>query len=233
MKPEHMTTISSANQVFFRDHRDAGRQLARKLQSYADRKDLLVLALPRGGVPVAFEVALALNAPLDVCVVRRLGAPGLESVTLGAVAAGGAWILDESVIREFRISDRVLREIAEQGFRELRELELSYRGERPAAVIRGRTVILVDEGATTGHTLSQAAAALRRHDPARIIVAVPTASAAARAHASRGVDEWVALHEPDPFVSIGLAYDEFTRPSMELVRNLIRLAAGNPTRHWA
>lgn len=233
MRIENIMAFESTRQVFFRDRRDAGRQLARKLQGYAGRTDLLVLGLPRGGIPVAFEVALALNAPLDICVVRRLGAPGLESVTLGAVAAGGAWILDESVIRDLRISDRVLREVAEQGFRELRELELSYRGDRSAAVIRGRTVILVDEGATTGHTLSQAAAALRRHDPARILVAVPTASVTARAQVSRYVDEWVALHEPDPFISIGMAYDDFTRPSIELVRNLLRLAAGNSGRQWS
>ena len=230
MTPYPVEAQEDASRTPFRDRHDAGRLLARKLRRYAGRSDTLVLALPRGGVPVAFEVALALDLPLDVCVVRRLAAPGRDSITLGAVAAGGSWILDEAAIQKNRVDDRTLREVAERAFRELRSLEESYRGGQPALDIRGRTVILVDEGATTGLTLFQAATALRRHAPVGIVAAVPTASAAARARVDGGADEWVGLFEPDPFSSVGLAYLDFTQPSLELVRNLLRFAARAPRR---
>lgn len=228
MCPDRIAAPEAAAPASFRDRREAGRLLARRLRGHAGRAEVLVLALPRGGVPVAFEVARALDAPLDVCVVRRLAAPGLESLTLGVVAAGGTWALDESVIHELGIPDRTLREVAERELRELRGLEEAYRGGRPAPRIRGRTVILVDDGAATGRTLQLVAAALRRHAPARIVAAIPTAAAAARAEISRSVDEWVGLIEPDPFIAVSLSYDDFSRPGAELVRNLLRFAAQPP-----
>src|ERR1700704_750381 len=160
----------------FRDRREAGHLLAAKLSAYANRPDVLVLALPRGGEPVAYEVARALGAPLDVFVVRKLGVPGYEEVAMGAIASGGVRVLNDQLVRRLGIPDHLIDAVAAREGQELARRELLYRGGRPPPNIRGRTVILVDDGLATGATMHAAIAALRQLQPARIVVAVPTAS---------------------------------------------------------
>src|SRR5215831_5450711 len=162
--------------VRFRDRTDAGRRLAEKLAAYADRPDIVVLGLPRGGVPVAFEVARALAAPLDVFVVRKLGVPGHEELAMGAVASGGVRVLNDEIVHGLGISDQILDAVEAEGLLELSRRERLYRGGRPPAEIDGRTVIVVDDGLATGATMRAVIQALKQHHPARIIVAVPTAS---------------------------------------------------------
>src|SRR5262249_1299227 len=151
--------------MLFRNRTEAGRQLAAKLKKYADRPDVLVLALPRGGVPVAFEVARALHAPLDLFLVRKLGLPGQEELAMGAIATGGVRVLNEELVRALGVSDDVLDTAVARELRELERRERSYRGDRPPPDVRGRTVILVDDGLATGSTMRAAVAALRRQGP--------------------------------------------------------------------
>src|ERR1700681_3817309 len=158
----------------FRDRREAGRLLAEKLAAYANRPDVLVLALPRGGVPVAYEVARGLGAPLDVFVVRKLGVPGYEELAMGAIATGGVRVLNDQLVE--RIGEQAIEAIAARERQELERRERLYRGDRPPPDVRGRTVILVDDGLATGATIYAAIEALRQQNPARIVVAVPTAS---------------------------------------------------------
>src|SRR5688500_4716962 len=160
----------------FRDRTEAGLLLAQKLKAYAGRSDVLVLALPRGGVPVAFEVAKALSVPLDVFLVRKLGVPGHEELAMGALATGNVSVLNQDVIRYLRIPDAVIDAVAVQEQQELARREQAYRGERAASEIRGRTVILVDDGLATGSTMRAAVVALRQQQPARIVIAVPIAA---------------------------------------------------------
>src|ERR1700704_2876060 len=159
----------------YRDRSEAGQVLARKLTHYAGRQDVLVLALPRGGVPVAFEVAKALHAPLDVFLVRKLGVPGHEEFAMGAIATGGVRVINQDVVRSRGISPATIDAIAAREQQELERRERLYRGDRPSPDVRGRTVILVDDGLATGATMHAAIAALRRQQPARLVVAVPTA----------------------------------------------------------
>ena len=160
----------------FRDRNEAGRRLAEKLRAYANRPDVLVLALPRGGVPVAYEIARALGAPLDVFVVRKLGVPGYEELAMGAVATGGVRVLNDQLVQRLRIPEYVIEAAATREQQELARRERLYRGGRPPPEVRGRTVILVDDGLATGATMRAAIMALRKLQPARIVVAVPTAS---------------------------------------------------------
>src|SRR3981189_2671847 len=162
--------------MYFRDRREAGRQLSQHLAAYANRPDVLVLALPRGGVPVAFEVARALHAPLDVFLVRKLGLPGREELAMGAIASGGVRVLNEDVVRALRIPENVIDAVAATEQQELERRERLYRGDRPPPYVRGRTVILVDDGLATGAAMLAAIKALRKMQPARIVVAVPVAS---------------------------------------------------------
>jgi predicted phosphoribosyltransferase len=212
----------------FRDRSEAGRVLARKLMAYAGRPDVLVLGLPRGGVPVAFEVARDLEVPLDICAVRKLGVPGREELAMGAIASGGAWVLNEGVIEGLSIPGRLIKEVAEREYRELKRREQVYRGDRPVIDVRGRTVILVDDGIATGSTMKAAAAALRRLGPARLVVAVPTASTSAGAQIAREVDEFVCVIEPDPFYAVGVWYDDFAQTTDDQVRDLLGQAAVEP-----
>ncbi len=205
----------------FQDRTEAGRVLADKLVSYAGRSDVLVLGLPRGGVPVAFEVARALDAPLDVCVVRKLGAPGHEELAMGAIASGGAWVLDRETTSALKISGRVLKEVAEREIQELRRRERAYRGDRPRVDVRGLTVILVDDGIATGSTMRAAIRALRRREPARIIAAAPTASPQAVEELEREADEVVCCITPDPFLAVGFWYRDFEQTSDQEVRALL------------
>jgi predicted phosphoribosyltransferase len=209
----------------FRDRRDAGRMLAAHLGRYARRPDVLVLALPRGGVPVAAEVARALGAPLDVFIVRKLGVPRYEELAMGAVATGGVRVLNESVIRGLRIPDKVVDAVTASEQDELLRRERVYRGDRPPPDLRGRTVILVDDGLATGATMQAALAALRQQRPAGIVVAVPVA-ATETCHALQAeADDVVCVVTPEPFYAVGAWYSDFTQTSDEEVRAMLASAA--------
>src|SRR3979490_1864048 len=160
----------------FRDSQDAGRVPAEKLTAYANRPDVLVLALPRGGVPVGYEVARALGAPLDVFVVRKLGVPGYEELAMGAVATGGVRVLNDQLVERLGIPEQLIDAVAARELQELARRERLYRGSRPPTDVRGRTVILVDDGLATGATMYAAIEALRKQNPSSIVVAVPPAS---------------------------------------------------------
>ena len=206
----------------FRDRAHAGRVLARALLAYAGRDDVVVLALPRGGVPVAAELARALGAQLDVFVVRKLGLPGHEELAMGAVAPGGVLILDDRLVRGLGIPDEVLQETVEKELRELERREAAYRAGRPPLDLEGKTVILVDDGLATGATMRAAALALRKYRPARVVVAVPVASAEMCDEFRADVDEIVCALTPSPFHAVGLWYDDFSQTSDEEVRELLR-----------
>jgi len=210
----------------FRDRREAGRLLAAKLSGYANRPDVVVLALPRGGVPVAAEVARALGAPLDVFVVRKLGVPGHEEFAFGAIATGGVRVLNEEVVRALQIPDRVIDAVAAREQEELARRERVYRGDRPPLDVRGRTVILVDDGLATGATMQAAIRALRQQQPARIVVAVPTASLETCDELKRVVDEVICATTPDPFYAVGLWYEDFSQTTDEEVRELLARSTG-------
>jgi len=213
----------------FRNRADAGRRLAEKLVAYAGRPDVLVLALPRGGVPVGFEVARALEAPLDVFVVRKLGVPGHEELAMGAIASGGAWALNDDVVKALSIPDVVIRAVASREIKELERREQLYRGDRPALDVGGCTVILVDDGLATGSTMRAAIAAVSRLGPARLIVAVPTAARTTCAELGHEVDECVCVITPDPFYTVGTWYEDFSQTTDEEVRDLLERAAVEPT----
>jgi putative phosphoribosyl transferase len=210
--------------VIFRDRRDAGRVLASHLQRYAGRPDVVVLALPRGGVPVAFEVAQALGAPLDVFVVRKLGVPGHEEVALGAIASGGVRVLTDDLIRRLGISTEALEGLVAREEAELRRRETAYRGSRPRVPIAGRTVILVDDGLATGASMKAAVAALRRERPAHIVVAVPVAAAEACDEFRQDVEDVVCAATPEPFMAVGAWYEDFSQTSDTEVRRLLEEA---------
>jgi predicted phosphoribosyltransferase len=212
----------------FRDRREAGRLLAERLADYADRADVLVLALPRGGVPVAYEVARALRAPLDVFVVRKLGLPGYEEMAMGAIASGGAWVLNDDVVQALSIPGRVIRAVAQRELTELRRREQAYRDDLPVPDVRGRTVILVDDGLATGSTMRAAVAALRRLGPDRIVVAVPTASPSTCAELRLEADDCVCRITPEPFHAVGIWYEDFAQTTDDEVRELLRKAAAWP-----
>jgi predicted phosphoribosyltransferase len=186
---------------------------------------VLVLALPRGGVPVAFEVAQALDVPLDVFIVRKLGVPGHEELAMGAIASGGGICFNRDVIEDLKPPFRAIRAVAARELREVRRRERAYRGERPRPELRGRIVILVDDGLATGATMKAAVAAVRRLEPARIIVAVPTAAPSTCAELSQEVDECVYVITPDPFYAVGISYEDFSQVTDEEVRDLLERGA--------
>jgi len=208
----------------FRDRSEAGQVLAQELGAYARREGVIVLALPRGGVPVAFEVARALQAPLDLFVVRKLGVPGHEELAMGAIAGGGVLVIEPSVIQDLGIPPDVVADVAEREEQERLRREREYRGDRPEPDVRGRTVVLVDDGLATGSTMRAAVAALRKLQPARIVVAVPVAAPAACADLAPEVDEIVCARTPEPFRSVGSWYLEFSQTTDEEVRDLLARA---------
>lgn len=205
----------------FRDRRDAGRKLAEKLTSQVNAPNVLVLALPRGGVPVADEVARALKAPLDIFLVRKLGVPGHEELAMGAVATGGISVLNREIIRGLDIPDNAIEAIAAREQQELSRRELLYRDGRPGPDVRDRTVILVDDGLATGATMRAAVQALRRQHPARIVAAVPTASPDTCEALKAEADEIVCAMTPEPFVAVGYWYEDFTQTTDDEVRALL------------
>jgi putative phosphoribosyl transferase len=219
-----MPSSSEADGNRFHDRSEAGRLLAEKLAAFADRPDVLVLALPRGGVPVGFEVARALRVPLDVFLVRKLGVPGREELAMGALASGGVRLLNEEVVRVLRISDKVIKAVAASEERELERRERAYRGDRPPPDVRGRTVILVDDGLATGTSMRAVIAALRRLEPARIVVAVPLAAATTCEEFRADNEEIVCVRTPEPFYAVGLWYEDFSQTSDEEVRDLLEKA---------
>ena len=210
--------------MIFRNRQDAGQRLAARLMNYAGRSDVLVLALPRGGVPVAFEVAQQLKAPLDVFLVRKLGVPGHEELAMGAIASGGTRVINEDVVRYLQIPGEVIDAVAVDEQRELERRERTYRDGRPAPQVKDRVVILIDDGLATGSTMRAAAAALRKQNPSRIVVAVPVAPAETCEEFRKEVDEVVCAATPEPFQGVGLWYDNFSQTSDEEVRQLLNRA---------
>jgi putative phosphoribosyl transferase len=207
--------------VIFRDRTDAGRHLATKLTKYAGRDDVIVLALPRGGVPVAFEVSQALNAPLDVFLVRKLGVPGHEELAMGAIASGGVLIRNDSVLGYLNISDEVLSNVASEEQKELRRRERAYRDDHPPPDLKGRIVILIDDGLATGSTMRAAAAAVRNKETKRIVIAVPVAARETCMELRDEVDEIVCAATPQPFGGVGMWYADFSQTTDEEVRELL------------
>jgi predicted phosphoribosyltransferase len=207
--------------MIFQDRREAGRHLARELAAYAENPGVVILALPRGGVPVAYEVARALNAPLDVFVVRKIGVPGQEELALGAIATGDTRVLNWELVRALGIGDRQIEDLTAMELKELDRRERAYRGNRPPLVARGRTVILIDDGLATGSTMLAAVRAVRQQGPERVIVAVPIASKQTCAALESEVDEVICAMTPEPFHAVGLWYRDFAQTSDEEVRELL------------
>ena len=213
----------------FEDRRAAGRELAQSLGHYAARDDVVVLGLPRGGVPVAYEVAAALGAPLDVFVVRKLGVPGHEELAMGAIASGGVRVLNDEVVAHLDIKQADIEAVAERELQELERREHLYRGDREPLAVNGRTAIVVDDGLATGATMRAAVVALRERDADSIVVAVPTASPQTCAEIGASVDEIVCARTPQHFIAVGLWYRDFTPTGDDEVRNLLEHARRAPT----
>lgn len=202
----------------FTDRRDAGRVLARRLSAYKGQTDVIILALPRGGVPVAYEVALALNAPLDVFLVRKLGLPGREELAMGAIASGGIRVLNNDIIRVLNVPEEVINIVAQRELLELQRREQLYRGDRPAPELHDRKVILIDDGLATGASMRAAVGGVRAQHPARTIIAVPVASQEMCDAFEFEVDEMVCAMTPDPFLGVSRWYEDFSQTTDEEVR---------------
>ena len=208
----------------FRDRAEAGRLLAELLRDYKGREDVVVLALPRGGVPVAYEVAEALGLPLDVFVVRKLGAPGHPELAMGAIASGGLVVLNKGVAAALGVDEAGVRRVIESELAELQRREALYRGTHDPPDVEGKTVILVDDGLATGSTMRAAALAVRRLSPARVVVAVPVAAEETCREFEDVVDEIICEVTPRPFHAVGLWYDDFSQTSDEEVREFLASA---------
>jgi putative phosphoribosyl transferase len=214
--------------MIYRDRRDAGRQLALKLKHYADDSSVLVLALPRGGVPVAYEVAAALHVPWDIFLVRKLGVPDQPELAMGAIASGGIRVLNEEVVRLLGIPDEVIDQVAAEEQEELQRRELAYRDGRPAPAIKGRTIILVDDGLATGSSMRAVIAALRQQRPRGIVVAVPVAAATTCEEFKAEVDDIVCAATPEPFRAVGLWYQDFSQITDDEMQELMQESATSP-----
>lgn len=213
--------------MLYRNRREAGRALGRALERYTEGSDVIVLALPRGGVPVAFEVARALRAALDVFLVRKLGLPGHEEYAMGAIASGGVRVLEDEVVRRFGIPLAAVDRIVEREERELRRRERAYRGDLPPVEVAGRTVILVDDGLATGASMRAAVEAVRERGARRIVVAVPVGPAETVRDLSHLADEVVCVSTPVPFLAVGRFYEDFDQTSdAEVVELLDQSRAG-------
>jgi predicted phosphoribosyltransferase len=213
--------IRFGDTIQFRDRREAGRVLGESLREFAGRDDVIVLGLPRGGVPVAYEVAAALQAPLDVFVVRKLGVPGFEELAMGAIASGGARVVNETVLAQVPNADEALRLATEIETCEMERREVEYRGTRGPLDLRSKTVILVDDGLATGATMRAAAKALRQYKVTRCVVAVPVAAPDTCAYLENEVDRVVCLATPTSFRAVGQFYDDFSQTTDQEVRDLL------------
>jgi predicted phosphoribosyltransferase len=213
----------------FLNRRDAGIKLARQLARYRGTPNLIVLALPRGGVPVAYEVARALGAILDIFLVRKLGVPGSQELAMGAIALGGVRVINDQLVGGLRIPDRIIDEVAAREQRELMRQERLYRGHRPLPDARGRTVIVVDDGLATGATMQAAVKALRQQQPARIVVAVPTAAPEICDQLRAEADDVICAITREPFRAVGLWYKDFSQTTDEEVRELLARSAEQST----
>lgn len=209
----------------FQDRTDAGKQLAQKLGEYSGRGNVVVLALPRGGVPVAYEVAQALAAPLDVFLVRKLGLPGDQELAMGAVASGGVRILNKEVVNALRIPPEIIDAVSQREQQALARSEYLYRDDNPSLPIQDQIVILIDDGLATGASMAAAVTALRARAPEQIVVAVPIAPPESYERFADRVDRIVCLETPDPFFGVGLWYEDFTQVRDEEVRDLLMRAA--------
>ena len=209
----------------FHNRQDAGRQLAAKLGSFAQRHDVVVLALPRGGVPVAFEVAQALSAPFDVFLVRKLGVPGHRELAMGAIASGGVRVLSEDIIDQLSIPRPAVEQVAVRERLELERREQVYRGGRQLPPLRDRTVILVDDGLATGATMEAAIVAVRQYQPARVIVAAPVGAVETCTRLKKLADDVICASTPEPFQAVGLWYEQFDQTSDDEVIELLRRSA--------
>lgn len=213
--------------MLFEDRRDAGRRLAERVRAALDASDAppIVLALPRGGVPVGYEVAQRLGVPLDVLIVRKLGVPGHEELAMGAIASGGARVLNDDVVRTLHIPPRWIDEVADREQRELERREHEYRGLRPRLDVRDRTVVLVDDGLATGATMRAAVRAVRQLGAARVIAAVPVGAPTSCSTLAREVDRLVCIEQPPAFYGVGQWYESFRQTHDDEVRALLRAAA--------
>ncbi|HEY1214992.1 MAG TPA: phosphoribosyltransferase [Bryobacteraceae bacterium] len=209
----------------FRDRTDAGKVLAERVVHSVHDRDVLVLGLPRGGVPVAFEIAHALHAELDVFLVRKLGLPGHEELAIGAIASGGVRVLNEALLAELHLSPKLIDQIAAREERELRRREELYREGRPPLPVRNRTVLLVDDGLATGASMKAAAQALQLQGPKRLIVAVPVAASQTCDEFRMHVDEVICAYTPQPFMAVGLWYEDFSQTTDQEVQQLLEDAA--------
>ncbi len=207
----------------FRDRREAGRVLAEHLKHYAGRPDVLILALPRGGVPVGYEVSRVLGAPLDLFIVRKLGVPGREELAMGAVASGGVRVLNHDVVKALQIPEYVIESVTEKEKEELERREQLYQGGRPSPDVRDRTVILVDDGLATGATMHAAVRAVAQLKPARIVVAVPTAAPETCDEFRADVDEVICAVTPKRFQAVGFWYENFSQITDEEMQELLNL----------
>ena len=205
----------------FSHRAEAGAELATRFTGLADREDVIVLALPRGGVPIGHAVARSLRVPLDVFVVRKLGVPGHEELAMGAIASGGVRLLNHEVVDALGIPGAVIDRVARREEIELERREQLYRGSRPPAALTNKTILLVDDGLATGSTMRAAVAAIRHQQPARIVVAVPVGAASTCSDLGTEADEVVCLRMPEPFVAVGLWYRDFSETSDEEVRALL------------
>lgn len=213
----------------FRDRADAGRALAEQLSEYAGRPDVVVLGLPRGGVPVAYEVSGALGSPMDILIVRKLGTPGHAELAMGAIASGGMRVINDEVIAQAGVTDEQLRAEVERQQQELERRERAYRGDRPFPDLNGKVVLVVDDGLATGATMRAAVRALRAGDPQEIVVAVPVAPPHVQDSTLRDADRFIALMQPSPFYAVGLWYRDFEQTQDEEVAELLRKAEPRAT----
>lgn len=216
--------------AIFSNRVEAGKKLAKELLKYSNRPDVLILALPRGGVPVAFEVAKELNVKMDVFIVRKLGVPGNEELAMGAIASDDVRVLNEEIIKSYRIPDTVVATVAANELRELERRERKYRGDRPKPDIKGMTVILIDDGLATGATMHAAVEAIKTKNPAKLVVAVPTASPDMCRFFEDKVDEIICAATPEPFYAVGAWYQDFSQTTDEEVCELLNKAKNLPSK---